>query len=500
MEMWSLRIVAMAGVLVMSASVLRAGTLPAAPVVGRVPISDSSYPFGAADHTRTPQDLRKMGYVEEEYFISGLANVYDWPAAGPAIVRTPNAPYTTRVLIRRPAKSSRFSGNAVVEMLNPSNRMDLNIGWAISHEQWVRNGDAWIGVTVKPISVVAMKAFNPQRYAPLSWANPLPSSDPSNCETVAGDSSRSTENGLAWDVFRQVGVWLRSGEISNPFVAGAGRKSSVERVYAWGYSQTGAFLYTYINAIHPLDVQIHGAPVFDAYLIGVASNPLPINQCSPRIPPGDPRRELRNVGVPVIRIMTQSDFLTGIDARRPDSDSREDGFRNYEIAGSAHATPDELSFGPAPADMTSAGVAVPPMECNEGPRSRFPNSLAFNAAFRNLDQWVRRGTPPPRAEPIRVDNGKTVLDESGNAIGGVRSPYVDVPTAQWTGTSTGASFCFIAGHEKPFESARLKQLYPTHATYVRAVQRNVAELVAGRFLTREDGAKLVKEAKAAAIP
>jgi hypothetical protein len=378
--------------------------------------------------------------------------------------------------------------------------MDLNIGWAISHEQWIRNGDAWIGVTVKPISVVALKAFDPQRYAPLSWANPLPPGDPLNCETVAGDSSRSTENGLAWDAFRQVGLWLRSRDTSNPFAAGAGRRHPVEHVYAWGYSQTGGFLYTYINAIHPLDIQLHGKPVFDAYLIGVASSPMPINQCSQRIPPGDPRRDIRNVGVPVMRIMTQSDFLSGIDARRADSDDPQDRFRNYDIAGSGHATPDELSLGPAPADIARAGVAVPPMDCNEGPRSRFPNSLAFNAAFRNLDQWVRKGSAPPRAEPIRVENGKAMLDRFGIVVGGLRSPYVDVPTAQWTGTSTGASFCFIAGHEKPFDTARLKELYPTHAAYVRAIRRSVGELVGARFLTREDGARLVSEAIAARIP
>ena len=70
-----------------------------------------------------PEDLRKVGYVEEEYLVSGKANVYSWPAPGPAVVRTPNAPYTTRILVRRPAKASRFSGNVVVEMLNPSNRV-----------------------------------------------------------------------------------------------------------------------------------------------------------------------------------------------------------------------------------------------------------------------------------------------------------------------------------------------------------------------------------------
>src|ERR1043165_6560394 len=87
-------------------------------VVGPLEATAASYPFGAADHTRTPENLRAIGYVEEEYLFSGAANVYDWPANGPAVVRTPNAPYTTRVLVRRPADSKRFSGTVVVELLN----------------------------------------------------------------------------------------------------------------------------------------------------------------------------------------------------------------------------------------------------------------------------------------------------------------------------------------------------------------------------------------------
>lgn len=468
-------------------------------VEGPIPVTAESHPFGAADHTMQPQDLNRYGYAEEEYFFSGLANVYDWPEAGPAVVRTANSPYTTRILIRRPVNPKNFSGNAVVEMLNPSNRMDLNIGWAISHKQWLRNGDAWVGVTLKPISVVAVKTFDPQRYAPLSWANPLPLDNPLNCEEVAGDSKRTTENGLVWDIFSQVGRWLRSDDVSNPFLYNT-KKSLVDYAYAWGYSQTGGFLYTYVNAIHPLDVKNYGKPVFDGYIIGVASGPTSINQCTARVPADDPRRKISNVGVPVMRIMTQSDYLRGINARRPDNDKPNDRYRNYEIAGSAHATPDELIYGPAPEDIVKAGVGVPPMNCNEGPRSRFPNSLAFNAAFRNLDLWVREGIAPPQAEPIQVVDGEPVLDQHGNVKGGVRSPYVDVPMSKWTGTSTGESFCFIAGHEIPFSTEQLQALYPSKKAYVDAVRKDVAKLVEERFIVKEDGEDLIAEAQAVKFP
>jgi hypothetical protein len=127
-------------------------------------------------------------------------------------------------------------------------------------------------------------------------------------------------------------------------------------------------------------------------------------------------------------------------------------------------------------------------------------SLATKAFIGNLDRWVRRGVAPPRAAPIRVENGAPVLDEHGNVVGGVRSPYVDVPTATWFGSATGASFCFIAGWERPFDAAKLQALYPTHGTYVRKVVRSAGQLVADRFLTPADGVALIREAAAADIP
>jgi len=204
--------------------------------------------------------------------------------------------------------------------------------------------------------------------------------------------------------------------------------------------------------------------------------------------------------VPVMRIMSQSDYLGAVALRRSNSDVAPDLYRSYEIAGAGHASPDELLTAAAPNDLVKGGRAVPPMECNEGPRSRFPSSLAFNASLRNLDLWVRKGVAPPRAEPIAVVDGKPVLDEFGNVRGGVRSPLVDVPTSTWNGNSTGPSFCRIAGHEKPFDAVRLKQLYPSHADYVNAVKRSVQALVAARLLVKEDGEELLAAAKNAAVP
>lgn len=478
-----------------------AGT-PLPSITGPVPATASSYPFGAADHTLRPEKLSRHGYVEEEFFASGKANVYTWPAPGPAVVRTPDAPYTTRVLVRRPAHGHRFSGNVIVEMLNPSNLFDLNIGWGLSGDHFMRNGDVWVGITVKPVSMVTLQTFNPTRYAALSLANPLPLTDPANCATVAADSSRSTENGLAWDIFSQVGAWLKSQDRSNPLRYAKGFK--VQQLYGFGYSQTGGYLYNYINAIHPLEVQRNGGPTYDGYIVAVAGGlfvgAVPMNQCEPAPPLNDPRRQFNNVGVPIIHIMSQSDYLIGIGARRPDSDVFSDRFRHYEMAGAGHATPEELYSAAAPADIIAGGRAVPPLACNEGPRSRFPSRIHFNAVFQNLDLWVRRGTPPPHAAPIEVVNGQPVLDQFGNVVGGLRSPYVDVPTSRWSGSSTGASFCFIAGHEVPLGDAVLQQLYRNDLDYDLRVAANVRQLLRERFLTAPDAARLLIEAVKFDVP
>ncbi len=292
----------------------------------------------------------------------------------------------------------------------------------------------------------------------------------------------------------QVGRLVRDGRVID----------RTTKVYGFGYSQTGGYMYNYINGVRPLSVRPGNKQVYDGYLVAVAGGAFagayPMNQCEAAPPVGDERRQFTNVGVPIIHIMSQSDYLTGIGGRRLDSDIPADAFRHYEMAGAGHATPDELYYSARPADIVKAGRAVPPQQCNEGPRSRFPSSIFFDAVQANLDAWVRRGTPPPHGSPIVVQQGQPVKDEFGNVVGGLRSPYLDVPTSRWEGNSTGASFCRIAGHEVPFDQATLDRLYRSHADYVRKVARSAYSLVAQRFITRYDAQAIVEEARRADIP
>ena len=157
---------------------------------GRSPI-----PSGRPTTRRCPRTSRRSATSRRSTSSAARRTSTTGPRPVPADVRTADAPYTTRVLVRRPAKRTKLSGNVVVEMLNPSNLFDLNIGWALSHDEYTRNGDVWVGITAKPVTIAALKAFDPERYASLSMANPLPLDDPRNCAdiqtTIAGDSSRT---------------------------------------------------------------------------------------------------------------------------------------------------------------------------------------------------------------------------------------------------------------------------------------------------------------------
>jgi hypothetical protein len=211
-------------------------------------------------------------------------------------------------------------------------------------------------------------------------------------------------------------------------------------------------------------------------------------------PAADPRRSLANAGVPVFQMMSQSDYLFGIDSRRPGSSTYPDLYRHYEMAGATHATPDELLYSARPADIVAAGQPVPPMSCDQGPRSRSPTPIFVDSALRNIDLWSRRGIPAPPGRDILVKDGRPVLDEFGNVVGGLRSPYLDVPTSTWFASQTGLGFCFIVGYEAPFSQAQLDALYPSHRAYVRKVARDARRLARQRYLTRPDARRIIREA------
>src|SRR5436190_6801187 len=143
-----------AALLILSTAAAGQTVVPVPKVMGPIPVTANSVPFLASGMNLVPLggqydpaktgDLASAGYVEEEFIVSGSANVYDWAADGSLNVKTPNAPYTTRILVRRPANAAKFSGNVIFEPLENTRLFDWAFLWATSNEYFTEHGDAWV--------------------------------------------------------------------------------------------------------------------------------------------------------------------------------------------------------------------------------------------------------------------------------------------------------------------------------------------------------------------
>ena len=451
---------------------------PVPKVSAPIPVTARSFPFLAADHNLAPTNLGKSGYVEEEFVVSGAANIYDWAADGSIRVKASAAPFATRILVRRPVNAARFSGNVVVELLNSVRRFDWSWMWGYTQNRITENGDAWVGITL-PGGATGLKTFNAERYAAVSYAN-----------VANPPCAGPTEEGLRWDVISQVGALLKSNTAAGPLAG-----MPVQALYLTAGQSPD--LMTMINAIHSSAVLDNGKPIFDAYLVKQPNNPARINQCAMAPGANDPRRLIANINVPVVAVFAQGEVLDGQPFRKADSDAPNSRFRLYEIAGAAHI--DSAAYAGLPSLQEQAATGVMPQGTVDWPitarcdpdiplASSPVMTYTFDAVLASLEEWVRKGIAPPKATRIELKDGAVALDEFGNGLGGVRNPYVDVPNGTYTTTSPGPGTCRELGHKIPFDAARMQTLYGT--SYASKLMQAVIRLVQEKWLTEPDSRRI----------
>jgi hypothetical protein len=113
---------------------------------------------------------------------------------------------------------------------------------------------------------------------------------------------------------------------------------------------------------------------------------------------------------------------------------------------------------------------------------------------------VLRGTPPPTAPRLETSAGPLVSilrDVNGNALGGIRTPQVEVPVATLSGEGqTGSLFCLLFGTTVVFDDTKLASLYADHEAYVSAFNEATDRAVRAGFILPAD-AELMKAAAAA---
>jgi hypothetical protein len=445
-------------------------------------------------------DIGSVGYVAEEFFVSGTASCYTQTAPlGPdgrwSVTPGGAADYTTRMVVLTPADRSRFNGTVLVEWLNVSGGIDAPAVWMMAHREILRAGYAYVAVSAQQVGVqggvsllsanMSLKSQDPARYASL----------------------RHPGDAFCYDIFSHVGALL-ADDGADDARDDVLRGLRARHVVAVGESQSAMFLTTYVNAVDPL------ARSYDGFLVHSRFGPAApldggsIFDDSGPVRAAQFRADLR---VPLVAIITETDLFGGVRdgyyfARQPGNER----LRVWEIPGAAHA--DNYTIQVAPIDDGGAPLddivaAYAPTSVLMGQQLEHYINFApqhhyvVQAALAALHTWVRTGEPAPDAPPIEVgetDPPAPVLDSNGLALGGVRTPWVDVPTARTSGVGSLESvMAAIFGSGEPFDAATMRRLYPGGISdYLNSFTAALDRAIASGFILAADRAEILQLAAA----
>lgn len=466
---WMLVLSAALGITAAPASASTAAGTVSGPVTG-----GNGVPVGIT----TVFDLGQVGYQQSEFFLSGTAKAYapTAPLTGDGrwgVAPSSEAPYTTRMIVHRPTDPRRFNGTVYVEWLNVSIGADVAPDWGFGHNELIRRGYAWVGVSAQVVGVNADKAGDPVRYASLSHP---------------GDS-------YSYDMFTQAGQAIRADAAT---VLG-GLKP--KRLIADGESQSAGRMVTYIDAIQPL------AHAYDGFLVhSRGSSGASLSQAPLASVPTPAQTKIRTDGTsPVLVLQSETDVNEG--ARQDDSRR----FRLWEMAGTSHVDAYTVGVGLGDNGDGSAEVTMfnsmrqPPSIGCDLPMNTGPSHLIVNSAIRSLTQWVRYGTRPPNARRLQVTSfAPTVYarDANGNVSGGIRTPHVDAPIAVVTNAGQGGAglLCRLVGATLPFDAAKLASLYRSHHNFVSKWRRAMNHAVHAGFVLGVDARMVNRAAVASTVP
>lgn len=443
--------------------------------------NEKNHAFGrSADKCR----LKQHGYTEEEYFFSGTANIYGMDEGTKILYQ--NAPYTNRMMVRRPEDPKHASGRVVIEILNATSGKDIDRIWVLTWKQIVRNGDIYVGITSKPSSVEALKKYDSARYEILSWRNPISRKLPAFLERYAagfGAYSPDTEAGLFWDMLDDAAKDLKSGAL---------RLGGIEAKYVYlaGWSQSTGYMIQYVNYFAYRGRE-HSP--FDGYFAGGGVKSLLPSLNQYEIPVIEQDAVMETVREPYVLIQTESEnhALGNENVKVADCDDPGHLHRTYEIPGATHDCDSSMSgwyHGEEDEERMGIYLTYPGTEAYS---NNYPMQFVFHAAYQKLLAWAEEGKVPERYERIHVDmDGRNIRDRHGNARGGWRLPILDLPVCTYyrycEDLMPNMSGFALYGCRHPFTKELLAELYGSLENYEKLVRENAAVAVAEGRLLSED--------------
>lgn len=434
-------------------------------------------------------DVTQFGYQEKEYLFEGTAKTY--PPAD-----LPDAPYRSRMIVWTPTDPSRFNGTTVVEWAEVSDfgKYELTIEVNYQAPMLEEKGFAFVLVSAERRGIcdtdangcvpTSLKAVDPQRYGSLEHP---------------GDA-------YSFDIFNQAMQAIKHpqgsaplGTLESRIIIAEGFQRSADK-YSVDRAPVAATADEPFSIYGPLNAYLASGADEDAQL----ADAFLIDASAPAVEPARYR-------VPTLHHLDESAIR-----RKPTPDSK--NHVTWEIAGAPHAdrwagdharppssaTPkpklarqeeearrdevDDMSLEPDAGATTCLPTA--------GTGDVFPRRYTLNAALIALRHWVKTGDPAPaaprvkRVGPTPTDASKKLArDRDGNAIGGLRSPIIDVPVATYNG-----EFCISAGITTPLPPERLADLYPTHKAYVKELLEATNKAVAEGFLLCHDAETIMGKA------
>ncbi len=432
-----------------------AATPSPATLSGPITGGERGTPFAAVN-------VADRGYLTEEYFLEGEATAYELvdgthSADGRWQTRASGrkAGFKTRMLVVRPKDAAAFNGTVIVFWLNVTAGFELG-----SASDEALRGYAWVGVSAQKVGVHGfsqnpggLKAWDPKRYGSLEHP---------------GDA-------YSYDIFTQVASAIGPDRDRQGLDPMGGL--DVERLIAAGASQSAARLRTYINGVHPL------TELFDGYLPFIDFGGI-VPFASER---GGGRRgrslaSIRSdLDVPVIVVNSETELTSYHSIREPDSAR----FRLWEVPGTSHVS------------------AARPKERTVEGSNWLSYSPVYQAAIRHLHRWITDAVEPPSMPRVEMKAGEerpeVVRDEHGNAVGGIRLPELEAPTASHSGFGTqreGTRFGFLYGAATDFDSEQLATLYPDSKHYLDAWNAALDRAIEQGMILPEDAPEMRERAAA----
>ncbi|HEX3951478.1 MAG TPA: alpha/beta hydrolase domain-containing protein [Steroidobacteraceae bacterium] len=445
-------------------------------------------------------DLSTLHYVVEEYSFSGSAVSYQAVGAQGvegrwAVKSDQRAPFTTRLVVVRPADAANFNGTVVVEWLNVSAGTDVTPDWSYTHRELIRQGYAYVAVSAQKVGIdgggmviaipgmMPLKKADPVRYAALNHP---------------GDA-------FSYDIYTQAARAVHNAHDTH--ILGPLKP---KHVLATGESQSAGFLTTYVDAIEPI------ANAFDGFLIHsrfgsgapLEGNYMPNASATAVKPVRVDGLQIRDdLKKPVLVFITETDLMFPggyLSARQPDNDH----LRVWEVPGTAHGdlyvlAVSGLDSGSAPIEMLAKaftptnnvmGMTLP-QPINAAPQHHY----IMQAALASLNRWIVSKEAPAHGHRLNVNTSGApllVLDENGNATGGIRSPWVDVPTSRLSGLVAGLGrmprgLSDLLGTTEPFHADVLARLYPGGKTeYLGKFSASLKSAIDAGFILPADEAEI----------